>query len=163
MRSATKSFAIKDGLCLIYPDRLECQYRGLRGRWLRWANRKGWVGQGGWYVLAALGFLGAVGLSIGINNWFLAFFFVVCALLALAAAWANRHATWQLVIDRKHIERVQYHPPIDGQARGSFLIDYRPGRRLRRRKISLPSLLQGGKEIANSAFWMMRDEGLIDS
>ncbi|MDP5171795.1 MAG: hypothetical protein NWR72_16220 [Bacteroidia bacterium] len=161
MRSASKSFPLKEGLCVLHHDRIELEHTGIKGWWLAWANKRKLTSVGFWYVMAGLGFFVMSILSIIIDNWFLAFFFVLFMALCIGASWYNRQASLRISIAKSEIEQVIFHEAIAGQSRASFEVFFRPNKYLRVRRLSLPGRHQQGAAIANSAMWMMKEEGLL--
>ena len=162
MRTGPKTFPSKNGLCQLYSDRIEINVNGAFGKLLRWLYGKGFKSMSVIYGLLFVGFIAATAIAFLIDNYFLAFFFVVFSLVSLYALWINRNVSIAPVIQRREIEKVVYHEAVQGVSRASFDVYFRPEKRLLKRKIFLPSLMQNGAEIANSAYWMMRDEGLVE-
>jgi hypothetical protein len=157
----TRSFSTRNGYCHLLSDTIKLEYPGLTGKLHAWLERRGWRSVGWLYLLLAVGFGLAVLLALGIENYFLALFLGVFGLIALYGSWARRKYAISPVIQRKHIESVQYFPAVKGISRARFEVYFRPGKRLFIREIPLPSLLQNGQTEAQSAYWMMREEGLI--
>jgi hypothetical protein len=91
----------------------------------------------------------------------LVLFFAISALVALYALWANRKISFAPLLPRKEIESVEYLPAVPGQSRARFLVQYRPRKRLLTRILSMPTATHQGTTIADTAFWMMREEGFI--
>lgn len=162
MRGGSKSFVTKNGHCHLYPDRIEIEHHDIPGRLGAFLYRRGlrraWV----LYLLLSLAMSAAAGASILIENFFLAFFFGVLALAALAGVWTQRNMTYAPVVPRSQIESVVYRPAVTGVSRAAFVVYFRPRRRLVQRLISLPSLTQHGTSLADTAYWMMREEGLVE-
>lgn len=161
MRTASKTFPLKDGQCVLYQDRIELAYDGLRGRWLAWANKRKLTSVGFWYVMAGVGFLLAAFFSAIIDNWFLAFFFMLFLALCIGASWHNRQASLRTTIQKKEIVNIEYQEAIQGESRAYFRVFFQPGTKTRMRKLSLPGRHQHGGQIANSALWMLKEEGLL--
>lgn len=161
MRVAGRSFPLNDGRCVIHHDRLELEYGGLHGMWLRWANARRLTSVGFWYFIGALGFLLAALLSVIINNWFLAFFFLLFTGMSTVASWVNRQASLRILIEKKDIRSVEFHEAVEGVSRAYFRVFFAPSRHLRMRKLLLPSKLKQGTQVANAAYWIMKEEGLM--
>ncbi|RMG23236.1 MAG: hypothetical protein D6730_14870 [Bacteroidetes bacterium] len=158
MESRSKFFPLKSGQCHIYPDRIEIISDHALGRLLakRGIQRVAVI-----YLLWLLAFSVAIWVSFFIENYFLVVFFSIAWLFCLYAMWRNRRVSTASVIDRKHIRKVTYQEAIPGTARASFTIYFQPGKQLLQRKILLPSILQNGQMVAQSAYYMLKDEGLI--
>ena len=161
MKPGPKSFSLKSGNCHLYPDRLEVLRSDLQGRIMSSLANKGVHGAYLYYLVACLGLILAAFLSSYIDNYFLTFFFGVSALVSLYGLWVNRSVSYAHVIPRKQIESVQYKAAVQGVSRASFTIFFRPGKRLYQRKLILPTATHQGTSLADTAFWMMREEGLI--
>ncbi len=161
MKPASKSFSLKDGTCVLYSDRIELEYQGIRGWWLRLANKHKLTSVGFWYVVAAAGFLVAAVFAVIIDNWFLGFFFLLFMAMSLAGSWFNRRASLRTMIPKKDITKVVFHQAEEGVSRAFFKVYFRPARSTRIRKLPLPGQHRQGTQIANAAAWMMKDEGLL--
>lgn len=161
MRAASKTFPLKDGQCVLYQDKMVLEYQGIRGRWLAWANKRKLTSVGFWYVMAGMGFLVAAIFAAIIDNWFLAFFFMLFVALCIAASWMNRQASLRTTILKKDITSVQFHKAVQGESRAYFRVYFQPGSKVRMRKLPLPGRHQQGSQIANSALWMLKEEGLM--
>lgn len=161
MRASHKSFPLKDGQCIVYPDKLEIEISGLKGIFIRWINRRKLTSVGFWYVMAGLGFFIATVLSAVIDNWFLAFFFLVFVVLCVIASWRNRHSSLRTQIPRKMIQSIDYQEAIQGESRATFDIHFQPQSTTRIRRLNLPGRHQQGSQVANAAFWILKEEGLI--
>ena len=161
MRTGPKSFPTKNGLCQLYSDRIEINVNGAFGKLMRWLFGRGFKSMSVIYGLLFIGFVASTTIALIIENYFLAFFFIIFGLVSLYALWINRNVSIAPVIQRKEIEKVVYNEAIQGVSRASFDIYFKPEGRMLKRKIYLPSLMQKGAEVANSAYWMMRDEGLV--
>ena len=161
MKASHKSFPLKDGQCIVYPDRLEIEISGLKGNFIRWINRRKLTSVGFWYVMAGLGFFIATVFSAVIDNWFLAFFFLVFVALCVIASWRNRQASLRTQIPRKMIEGIDYKEAIQGESRARFDIYFKPQTHIRIRRLNLPGRHQQGSQVANAAFWILKEEGLI--
>ncbi len=162
MRSGSKSFSTKNGVCHLYPDRIEIDRQDWVGVLSRFLFKKGY--QRAWvlYLLLTLAMVIGLILSLSIANYFLVFFFVVMSLASVAAAFKNRDLSFIPVIPKKSIEKVVYRKAIESQSRAAFTIYFRPENRLMRRMILLPTRTHQGTSLADTAYWMMRDEGLVE-
>ncbi len=161
MRATTRSFPLREGQCILHHDRIELVHAGLKGWFLAWANKRKLTSMAFWYFMGALGFLFTTLLSVIIDNWFLAFFFFAFALLSVVGSVAYRNLSLRTSIEREFIEDVVFREAVEGVSRASFEVYFRPNKQLRMRKLLLPGKHQQGGQIANSAFWMMKEEGLI--
>ncbi|MEM8889444.1 MAG: hypothetical protein AAGD28_15820, partial [Bacteroidota bacterium] len=65
------------------------------------------------------------------------------------------------LIIRRDIIEVNFQKAVEGKARASMEILFEEEGKKFKKLISLPSLMQNGAEVANSAYWILRDEGLI--
>ncbi len=157
----TRSFSTKNGYCNLLPDRIELESRGLGGKIEGKMESMGWRSVGLLYLFLALGFFLSGLLSIYIDNYFLATFFAAFGLISLYASWMRRKYAFSRTMLRKEIEAVRYYEAVKGVSRARFEVDFRPKKRLYIREILLPSLSQNGQTEAQSAYWMMREEGLI--
>ncbi|GAB4415054.1 MAG: hypothetical protein OHK0039_23400 [Bacteroidia bacterium] len=162
MRSAsTKSFTTRNGTCHLYTDRIEIHREDLLGRVERWlysrGMRRAWV----LYALLAAALAIACLAAWLIDNYFLTLFFLTLVPVTLYAAWHHRYTSFAPVVLRSEIESVVYHKAVPGVSRAMFVVSYRPRQRLVQRIISLPTLSQQGASVADTAYWMMRDEGLL--
>ena len=163
MSPGPKSFSLKSGNCYLYPDRVEIQRTDLQGRISAWLSKKGLHAASLYYLAFFVGLLIAALLSQLIQNYFLSFFFGASALASLYGLWVNRRVSYASIIPRDQIESVEYQPAVQGVSRARFAIDFRPKKRLYQRIIPLPSATHQGTSLADTAFWMMREAGLIKS
>lgn len=161
MRSGSKSFPTRNGMCQIFSDRIEFQGNGLMGKLSNWLYAKGFKRISIIYGLLFIGFLLALGISLWLDNYFLAFFFSVSAVLDLYALWLNKDISMTPLIIRRNIQHVNFQQAIEGKARASFEILFEEDGSTYKKKVSLPSLMQNGAAVANSAYWIFRDEGLL--
>lgn len=159
MESRSKFFPTKSGQCHIYPDRIELISSSGLDRMLakRGVQRMVVI-----YFILLIVFGIAIGISLWINNYFLVAFFAIAWMFSLVSMWTNRNVSAATYIDRKHIERIDYEEAVPGQSRASFTVYFRPKKQLLRRKILLPSILHNGHMVAQSAYYMFKDEGLLD-
>ena len=162
MKPGTKSFSTRHGYCQIHPDHLEIVREDPYGRMIWWLFRKGISRVLWFYLLFSLGLVLVALMSVQINNYFLATFFALFSLMALWASWHNRFVSFATYIPRKQIEGVSYQEAVQGESRATFLIHFRPRKRLLKRRLTMPSLSQGGSRIAQSAYYMLKEEGLIE-
>ncbi|RMG68090.1 MAG: hypothetical protein D6722_12215 [Bacteroidetes bacterium] len=162
MRGGSKSFATKNGSCHLYPDRIEIENHDLAGRLGAFLYRRGFRRAWVLYLLLALGMALAAASSYLIDNMFLAAFFAILVPVALIGLWTQRSVTYAPVIPRKEIESVVYRPAVKGVSRATFIIFFRPRKRLMQRLIPLPGITQQGTSLADTAYWMMREEGLVE-
>ena len=106
-------------------------------------------------------FLLALAISLWIVNYFLAFFFFGAALVTLYGLWTNRQVSLTPMITRRDILEVNFQKAIEGKARASMEILFEEEGKKFKKLVSLPSLMQNGAAVENSAYWILRDEGLI--
>lgn len=134
----------------------------VSGKMAEWLYRKGISVSIPFYLLATV-LLGTLALvAYLIANFFLAIFLAASAVVALYALWHNRKTSISPVILRKDIESVSYQAAVPGQSRARFVIKYRPKKRELQRNLALPTATHQGTSIADTAYWMMREEGLVD-
>jgi len=162
MRSGAKSFSIKNGHCYIYSDRIEIVRTDPMGRLLRFLFRRGYQRARILYLLLALAMAVATLLSFSIANYFLVLFFGIMTLLSLYASQVNRSVSFALTIPKRSIEQVTYRKAVQGEARAAFVVHFRPENRLLKRIIPLPTRSHNGNSLADAAYWIMRDEGLVE-
>ncbi|WNJ18488.1 hypothetical protein [Pontibacter sp. G13] len=159
MRTHVHSFPIKQGQCLVLPDRIEVEHRGWTGRLQGWLHSKGlrtaWI----LYTLLAIALTVGAGITYGIENWFLVAFFALAALGALYAAFQYRNISLATMIQREHVERIEYHPAVIGVSRANIHIWFRRGSRQFEKILYLPSQIQRGTSQADTAFWVLKDAG----
>ncbi len=164
MRGGVKSFNTKNGYCHIYPDRLEIIRKDAVG-WItlfltKRGYRRAWV----LYLLLSIAMVIATMLSISIGNYFLVLFFLLATLLTLGAAWKNRDLSFAPVIQKKNMDKVVYHRAVEGESRATFVVYFKTSEessKLLRRIIPLPTRTHQGTSLADTAYWMMRDEGWL--
>ncbi|MEL6675031.1 MAG: hypothetical protein AAFR61_22680 [Bacteroidota bacterium] len=163
MRQGPKSFPTRNGYCQVFSDRIEIHTDGLAGQLSRWFYSKGIRRVSIFYVLSSLAFLIASFVAIGIGNWFLAVFFFLAVALSVYALFINRQNSIAPLILRKDIDKVDYQAAVKGESRAAFTIFFKDHGKAMKRRVPLPSLMQNGAEIANTAFWIMRDAGLVSN
>lgn len=161
MKAGAKSFNIKGGYCHLYPDRIEIVRQDAWGRLIKLLFRRGYQRMRILYLLLAIGMAIAALITILIDNLFLGSFFGLLVPISLLAAWMNRDLSFAPVISKRSIEEVVYRRAVQGEARAAFIIYFRPEQQCLRRIISLPTHVHQGTSLADTAYWMMRDEGLI--
>jgi hypothetical protein len=162
MKPGARAFSIKGGQCHLYPDRIEVRRSDGVGRLTEFLFRRGYQRAIILYLLLALGLLLAALLAFSIDNYFLTSFLGAMALIAAGYAWTNRDLSFAPVIPKRSVEATQYRRAVQGEARAAFIIYFRPGKHLLRRVILLPTRTHQGTSLADTAYWMMRDEGLIE-
>lgn len=161
MRSGSKSFPTRNGTCQIFTDRIEFHGQGLSGRLSNWLYNKGFKRVSILYALLFFTFLLALVISLWIVNYFLAFFFFGASLVALYGLWTNRQVSLTPLITRRDIIGVNFQKAVEGKARASMEILFEEEGKKYKKLVSLPSLMQNGAAVENSAYWILRDEGLI--
>lgn len=158
MENRTKYFPIKGGTCYLHPDRVEIISNHFVGRLF---SRKGLNRVAVLYFLSLIAMTAAILLSLWIENYFLVAFFAVCWMVSLFSIWQSRTRSLAAVIPRKAIEQIAYKEAVEGVSRGQFIIHFRSGKQLLTRKILLPSALNNGKAVAQSAYYMFKEEGML--
>ncbi|MEL6133030.1 MAG: hypothetical protein AAFR59_06655, partial [Bacteroidota bacterium] len=103
------------------------------------------------------------GLSFSLNNYFLTGFLAAAALLMVYYAVSKRKQTFAKVIYRSEIQSFVYHASNPGVSRAHFEIQFLPSARTKplTRLIQLPTRTYNGASLADTAYWMIKDEGLI--
>lgn len=161
MSQSRKSFPLKNGYCHIYSDRIEIEREDTPARILKFLEDKGLHRNWLLYLFLMIALLLAGLLAVEIENYFLAAFFAASALAALVAVWKNRKVSFSSEILRTQIDHVEYRQAVEGVSRAAFIIHFRPRKALLRRAIYLPTARQGGGQIAQSAYYMMKEEGFL--
>ena len=156
-----RSFPTRTGYCHLYADRIEIEINGFTGRLRSWLSGKRLASMWLYYLALSVLFLLSALLALTIENYFLAAFLGVFAVISLVALWIYRRHTFSVNILRDQIDRVEYSPAVEGQSRASFQVYYQPGRYMMQRPILLPGKSQNGASVAQSAYWMMKEEGLL--
>ena len=162
MRSGAKSFSIKNGHCYLYADRIEIVRSDVLGRLTQFLFRRGYQRARVLYLLLSLVLAIATVLSLAISNYFLVLFFGIMTLLGLYASQVNRSVSFAPIIPKRSIEKVHYRKAVQGEARAAFIVHFRPENRLLKRIIPLPTRSHNGNSLADAAYWIMRDEGLVE-
>ncbi|MEM6764036.1 MAG: hypothetical protein AAF824_07785 [Bacteroidota bacterium] len=157
----SKSFPIKNGFCLIYPDKLEINQEDLLGKLEKFLYSKGVKTRVLLYMGLVLVLLIAFLISVSIANYFLSAFFLVLSGATVVFLLKNRKLSLATEIIRKNIQQVTYKEPLAGVSRAMFLITFTEEGKTYLKKLQLPPNSQQGQMVAQSAFLMMRDEGLI--
>lgn len=157
----SKSFPIKNGFCLIYPDKLEINQQDLMGKMERFLYKRGFKTRMVLYLGLAMILLLASLISVIIANYFLATFLLVVAVAALYFLLKNRKLSLATEINRKQIQQVEYKEAIQGVSRAMFLVHFEEGNKSYLKQLQLPPSSPKGQMIVQSALMMMKDEGLI--
>ncbi len=158
MESRSKYFPTKSGHCHIYSDRIEITSAASLPRILA---KRGIQRVAMLYFLLLLVFAIATGISVWIENYFLVAFFAIAWIFSLVSIWQNRNISAASVIDRKHIQKVTYQEAIEGVSRASFSVYFQSKNQVLKRQILLPSIMHNGRMVAQSAYQMFKEEGLI--
>ncbi|MEO0896518.1 MAG: hypothetical protein AAFY71_08985 [Bacteroidota bacterium] len=166
MRTSAKSFNIKGGYCSVYRDRLEINQHDVSGRVGKWLFQRGILSAAPLYLVLAILLLLGGGLGLVIQNYFLTFFLTLAAFMALYFFMQNRKYSFVPLILRQQIEKVHYEQAVPGKSRASFNILFAPDPENRpewllHRKLILPNTVHKGTSVADTAFWILKDEGLI--
>lgn len=167
MRTSAKTFNIKSGSCTIYRDRIEIYQNDLSGKIGKWLFKRNIYSGGPSYLLLALGLFLASGLAFFIQNYFLCAFLFATAVIGFFLFFQNRKLSFVPLVLRSQITQLKYHEAIPGKSRPFFEISFapqpedKPGYILVR-KIVLPNTLHNGTSVADTAYWIMKDEGLIN-
>ncbi len=159
MEANAKSFPLKRGSCHIYQDSIQIKGKGLSSYFSHFFFKRGIQRVAIFYLLLAIAFLASLLLFVSIQNYFLALFFGIAALFSLRLLWMNRKVSFAPLIPKKQIEYISYHPAIPGESRTSFKIVFNSGKGILERKLTLPT--QKGEMIAQSAYYMVKDTGLL--
>ena len=161
--TGAKSFEIKGGTFYILSDRLEISSREWLTKIGSWLYTRGLQSAFWLYLGPCLLLLMGTGLSFTLNNYFLTGFLAAASLLMLYYAIARRKYTFASVIFRNEIQSFVYHPAVPGVSRAYFEIQFLPtnSSRALRRSVQLPSRMYNGASLADTAYWMVKDEGLI--
>jgi len=159
MQVNSKSFPLRTGSCHIYPDAIHIRSKGLPNYFRQLLFRAGFQRYLVLYILLTLGFIISLLIAVGIQNYFLGFFFGIAALFSLRMAWVNRRLSFAPIIEKKQIDQIQYHEAVPGERRAAFTIVFKAGRHTLQRKIVLSG--RKGEMIAQSAYFMMKDTGLL--
>ncbi len=159
MQQRTRSFPLRKGYCVIYPDRIQIEGKDISHRIIQLLYKWGITRALLFYTLLTFVFVGALFFFIWLNNYFLALFFLGASLFTIYLMWQNRALSFAPVIIRKEIDYIYYYPTIPGERRASFTIFYTPGKKRLKRRLILPT--QKGDMIAQSAYIMMKDAGEI--
>ena len=162
MDSRTKSFPLRSGTCYIYPDRIEIEQHSLAGKLLHRILRKGSKRVFWNYLALTIIFLVAALVAATLTNYFLVLFFLVAAGFSLVNQFQKRNLSLATLIPKDQIEQVTYAPSVEGERRASFTVYFQPEKRLLRRELLLPGRYQkNGEMVEQSAFYLMRDAGLL--
>ena len=159
MEANVKSFPLKLGSCHIYQDSIQIKGKGISSLLSRFFFKRGFQRVVLFYGLMALAFLVFALLFISLQNYFLALFLAIAALFSLRLAWINKKISFAPFISKKQIEYISYHPAVPGESRTFFQIVYTSGKRTLIRRLILPT--KKGEMIAQSAYYMIKDTGLL--
>ena len=162
MEVKAKSFPTKNGYCHIYTDRLEEERNDFSGKLYTWLSKKGI--KRAWFLYFLLLFVLIIAAAISyyvLENYFLAIFFATAAVMDLFAIWRNRNIFISPIVPRNQIQSVIYHQAVPGVSRASFEVFFKPKKRIQKKFIYLPLAQKGGKQVAQSVYYMMKEEGLI--
>ncbi|MCI4671535.1 MAG: hypothetical protein MRZ79_25555 [Bacteroidia bacterium] len=166
MRSSTKSFNIRSGRCTIYRDRVEILQEDISGKIGNWLFKRNIHSAGPVYLLAALLLFIASLLSLTLTNYFLLTFLIATTVVAIYLFFQNRNYSLAPLIQRDQINQIRYHEAIPGKSRPYFEISFSPKKEEKPdlvllRKIVLPNTRHKGTTVADTAYWILKDEGLI--
>ncbi|MDX1908164.1 MAG: hypothetical protein SF053_14100 [Bacteroidia bacterium] len=162
-RHGIRSFPIQHGTCHLFQDRIEIERHDLLGRFTHGLYQRGFRQASFLYALLAAGFSLAGLVSALISNYFLALFFGVFAALALYTQRTRRNISFAPVISRDSIQEVRFLPAEAGLSRAAVEFWFMEGETRMRRRVSLPSLLHNGAEIADATYRLLREARLITS
>ncbi len=151
-----------EGYCHIFSDRIEIAEEGWLGKLHQWMFNKGMGRKSAAYILLALGALLAVGISLWIDNIFLSSFFSITFLLLLWRAWADRSVSYNPIIPRKELIKVEYIPALQGERRAMVKFQWKKEGKIRKRVVKLPIDKDRATMIAQSTYRMLKDEGLVE-
>lgn len=163
MQTHAKSFAIQHGTCHVYADRIEIRRQDIWGKLMSFLFARGlkrmFVLYGGLAVLFGLGIWGGWLLQ----NYFLSWFFSIASFFCLLLAWQQRKQSFAPVIFREQIDAIIYSPVVEGKSRAHFDIQFHLGNQHLLRTLPIPSRTHRGTSLADTAYWMLKDEGLISN
>ena len=160
----SKSFPTKTGYCHVFPDRIEIERSGWMGSLSGFLFGKGIHRIFGVYLFVMVLLVISLFVVLAIENYLLSIFFFGMIGFYGWSLWKSRDLSAAPVIYRNQIEKVGYHEAIKGVSRAYFTLFYAPkeGQTLRR-LVMLPSTLKGGDRIAESAVWIMKEEGFLSN
>jgi len=166
MRISAKTFSIRSGHCTVYRDRMEIYQNDLSGRVGKWLFKRNIYSAAPFYLLLAFLLFLAGLLSLSIQNYFLLAFLCLAAVLALALFYQNRRRSFVPIIRREQIESLTYREAVPGKARPSFEVLFMPQPEKKPklkllRQIVLPNSIQKGTRVADTAYWILKDEGML--
>ncbi|MDX2249835.1 MAG: hypothetical protein SF052_23830 [Bacteroidia bacterium] len=162
MESRARSFPLKNGYCHLYPDHIQIEQDDISGKILYFLEKKGFSRN--WIIYLSLSGVMTLAtlIAVQIENYFLAAFFAAFSVANLIAAFFSRKVSFASQILREHITSVEYKEAVEGVSRASFTIFFRPKRTILKRNLALPSYRKGDTQIAQAAYYMMKEEKLIE-
>lgn len=163
---SAKTFSIRSGSCTIYRDRIEIFQSDFSGQMGKWLFQRKIFTAGPTYLLLALGLLLASGLAFAIQNFFLCAFLFATSIIGLFLFFQNRKLSFVPRIERVQIKEITYQEAIPGKSRPQFEVEFCPKPEENPdftliRRIVLPNTLHKGTSVADTAYWILKDEGLI--
>ncbi len=158
-----KSFSIRHGTCTLYGDRMEIHTRDFFSRVGAWAYQKGMRTAAPLIFALISGLFLATILSLLIENFFLAAFFGISIILAGWYVAKNRTLSFAPKILKSQIARVTYRKAVPGVAWARFEVYFREKEqgRLLKRVLVIPNRIYNGTSLADTAFWILKDEGYL--
>ena len=159
MQVRPQSFPIAGGICKVQSDRIFIQQSSpvvfLANKWFKGKLSPIYLISG---ILLVMGCIAAW----AIRNYFLAFFLLVFAVYFFIMLGKSRNKSLKNELFKKQVEKVVYHEPIPGKSRGEFVIHFLEENKKFHRYISLATSGKKGLMIAQGAYHIFKDAGLID-
>lgn len=159
MQVRPQSFPISGGQCKVFSDRVTVEQKSpfilLVNKWFGGKLKPVYA------ILASILALGAIAGWL-IQNYFIAFFLLCFSVYFLFILFKDGESSVKLELLKSQIESVVYMEPVPGKSRGEFEIYFLENEKRYRRKISLATGGKQGLMIAQGAYHIFRDAGLID-
>lgn len=161
MEPKAKRFPTLHGFCVIYSDRVEIVDQRMLGRLNQWLNNNKLSGKRVFYIVLILFFLLAALVSFVLEIYFLLIFFMASLAFVFHDIWKNRKLSFAPLIPKKDITEVHYLEAVPGERRAAFHIYFQIKEKVRLRRIQLPRQSKQTTMVAQSAYQMMKDAGLL--
>lgn len=158
---SARAFSFEDGICHLFPDRIEVRKPGISGWVDRYLFQRGIVRLAwfnGWLLGAAL--ISALVMAI-IENYFLSIFLLGMAGVVgwlTIRSWPQSFAP---VIPREDILSVEWRDAVPGVSRTTIVIWFTYNQHRFMQVLRLPRSIKGGELVAEEARRMLQEEGLI--
>lgn len=157
-----KSFAIRNGTCTLYVDHVAIQGQDVVQRLANGLYGRGMVSAMP-LMMALAGLLVMASIStLVISNYFLFAFMATMTALAVGYMLRNRNLSFTPRIEKSAIKKVDYFKAQPGVARARFVIYFTHNGQLLKRILTIPNRVYNGTSLADSAYWMMKDEGYLN-